>query len=202
MFRKIVVVLAAVLLASIAISATQQKTPITKKVLNKKVSHPMVTIEMAKGTIKFEMFPESAPKTVARITELIKKGFYNNLTFHRVVPGFVVQGGDPLGNGVGGTGVKIPAEFNSRKHVTGTVAMARSMDINSGDCQFYICLADQPGLDNNYTIFGQVVSGMDVVNKIRVGDVMKKVTVTETEQTKEVNSKKDTSKSKTEAPKK
>jgi peptidyl-prolyl cis-trans isomerase B (cyclophilin B) len=140
---------------------------------------PMVTIETAKGNIIFEMYPDVAPKTVARITELIKKGFYNGLTFHRVVPGFVIQGGDPRGDGTGGSGVKLLAEFSKMKHVTGTVAMARAQDPNSADSQFYICLADQPGLDGQYTIFGQVKdkASLDVIQKIRVGDVMKKVTV-------------------------
>src|SRR6266436_2788473 len=122
----------------------------------KETKLPMVTIETEKGKIVFEMYPDVAPKTVARITELVKKGFYNGLKFHRVVPGFVIQGGDPKGDGTGGSGVKLPAEFNKMKHVTGTVAMARAQDPNSADSQFYICLADQPGLDNQYTIFGQV----------------------------------------------
>ena len=139
----------------------------------------MVTIETAKGNIVFEMYPDTAPKTVARITELIKKDFYNGIKFHRVVPGFVIQGGDPKGDGTGGSGVKLPAEFSKLKHVTGTVAMARSQDPNSADSQFYICLADQPGLDGQYTIFGQVKdkASLEVIRKIRVGDVMKKVTV-------------------------
>lgn len=140
---------------------------------------PMVTIETEKGNIVFEMYPDAAPKTVARIAELIKKGFYNGLTFHRVVPGFVIQGGDPKGDGTGGSGMNLPAEFNKMKHVTGTVAMARAQDPNSADSQFYICLADQTGLDGQYTIFGQVTekASLEVIQKIRVGDVMKKVTV-------------------------
>jgi len=140
---------------------------------------PMVTIETAKGNIVFEMYPDVAPKTVARITELIQKGFYNGLTFHRVVPGFEIQGGDPKGNGTGGSGVNLPAEFNKMKHVTGTVAMARASDPNSADSQFYICLDSQPSLDGNYTVFGQVTDkpSLEVIQKIRVGDVMKKVTV-------------------------
>lgn len=138
---------------------------------------PMVTIETNKGKIVFEMYPEVAPKTVARISELIQQKFYDGLTFHRVVPGFVIQGGDPLGNGTGGTGIKLPAEFSNLKHRPGTVAMARAMDPNSADCQFYICLGTPSGLDGQYTIFGQVVEGMDVVQKIQVGDKMLNVTV-------------------------
>lgn len=138
---------------------------------------PMVSIETDKGEIVFEMFPDVAPKTVARITELVQQGFYNGLTFHRVVPGFVIQGGDPKGNGTGGSGKKLKAEFNSKKHVLGTVAMARAQDPDSADSQFYICLEAQPHLDGNYTVFGQVIKGIDVVQKIAAGDVMKKVTV-------------------------
>ncbi|MDI6782777.1 MAG: peptidylprolyl isomerase, partial [bacterium] len=145
--------------------------------VKKESSKPSVTIETEKGKIVFEMFPEVAPKTVARITELIQQKFYDGLTFHRVVPGFVIQGGDPLGNGTGGSGVKLPAEFSSLKHQSGTVAMARANDPNSADCQFYICLGSPSWLDGQYTIFGQVVEGLETVQKIQVGDVMKKVTV-------------------------
>ncbi len=138
----------------------------------------MVIIEMSNGGIvKFEMYPDSAPKTVARITELIQKKFYDGLTFHRVVPGFVVQGGDPKGNGTGGSGLNLPAEFNQRKHIPGTVAMARAQNPNSADSQFYICLGTPTHLDGQYTVFGQVTEGMDIVQKIKVGDVMKKVTL-------------------------
>lgn len=139
--------------------------------------NPVVTIEMDKGNIVFEMYPEVAPKTVERISHLIDSGFYNGLTFHRVVPGFVIQGGDPKGNGTGGSGVNILAEFNNKPHVTGTVAMARAADPNSADSQFYICLAPQPSLDGNYTVFGQVTEGLDVIQKVRIGDVMKRVTL-------------------------
>jgi peptidyl-prolyl cis-trans isomerase B (cyclophilin B) len=141
--------------------------------------NPVVTIETDKGNIVFEMFPDVAPKTVARITELINQGFYNGLTFHRVEPGFVIQGGDPNGNGTGGSGVKLKAEFNKKHHVLGTVAMARSNDPDSADSQFYICLGPQPFLDEKYTVFGQVTdkASLEVIQKIRRGDVMKKVTV-------------------------
>ena len=138
---------------------------------------PVVTIGMDKGKIVFEMYPDVAPKTVARIAHLVEAGFYNGLTFHRVEPGFVIQGGDPKGDGTGGSGVKLPAEFNDKPHKTGTVAMARASDPNSADSQFYICLGPAPFLDRNYTVFGQVIEGMDVVQKVKVGDVMKKVTL-------------------------
>ncbi|MBM4317395.1 MAG: peptidylprolyl isomerase [Deltaproteobacteria bacterium] len=135
----------------------------------------MLVIETNQGTIEAELYPKEAPKTVARILELAGKGFYNGLTFHRVVPGFVVQGGDPKGNGTGGSGQNLPAEFNSHKHVEGTLAMARAMDPNSADSQFYISLGAHPHLDNNYTVFGQVVKGMETVKKLAVGDKMTKV---------------------------
>ncbi|MFB3897416.1 MAG: peptidylprolyl isomerase [bacterium] len=155
---------------------TTQGTPATAPAKGE-VQKPMVTIETDKGKIVFEMYPDYAPKTVARITELIQQKFYDGLTFHRVVPGFVIQGGDPAGNGTGGSGVKLPAEFNSLKHKPGTVAMARAQDPNSADCQFYICLGTPSFLDGQYTVFGQVLEGQDVVEKIRVGDKMNKVTV-------------------------
>jgi len=137
----------------------------------------MLVIETDYGDVDIELYPQDAPKTVARIKELAGKGFYNGLSFHRVVPGFVVQGGDPKGDGTGGSGQNIPAEFNSRHHVEGTVAMARAADPNSADSQFYIALATLPYLDGKYTVFGQVTSGMDAVKKIKVGDKMKKVYV-------------------------
>ena len=130
------------------------------------------------GTIKIEFYPDSAPNTVANFEKLANSGFYNNLTFHRVEPGFVVQGGDPKGNGTGGPGYRIKAEFNSRKHVKGAVAMARSQDPDSAGSQFYICLAPAHFLDNNYTVFGQVLEGQELVDKIRRGDKMKTVKVT------------------------
>lgn len=137
----------------------------------------MMNIDTKYGTIEIELYPKEAPKTVARITELAKQGFYNGLTFHRVVPGFVVQGGDPAGNGTGGSGKNLLAEFNSRQHVEGTLAMARSSDPNSADSQFYISLGKHPHLDGNYTVFGQVTKGMDAVKQIKQGDKMDKVSV-------------------------
>jgi len=138
----------------------------------------VAVIDMTKGgEIVFEFYPDDAPKTVDSFITLTNKGFYNGLTFHRVVPGFVVQGGDPLGNGTGDAGYNLPAEFNKQKHVTGTVAMARSSDPNSASCQFYICLAPQPSLDGKYTVFGQTIQGMDIVKGITKGDVMKTVRI-------------------------
>ncbi len=136
-----------------------------------------VLIETEKGDIVFKFYPEDAPNTVANFIKLAEKKFYDGLKFHRVVPNFVIQGGDPKGDGTGGPGYTIKAEFNSRSHLTGAVAMARAMDPDSAGSQFYICLARTPHLDGQYTVFGQVTKGMDVVQSIRQGDVMKKVTL-------------------------
>ena len=124
-------------------------------------------IETDFGKIVIEFYPDIAPKTVARIKELIGKGFYNGLTFHRVVPGFCIQGGDPDGTGGGGTGQKIPAEFSNRQFVEGSVGMARrGDDINSNDCQFFITLDRASNLDNLYTLFGHVIEGMKIAHEI------------------------------------
>ena len=117
-----------------------------------------------------ELRPDLAPKHVARIKELTRKGFYNGLVFHRVIDGFMAQTGDPQGNGTGGSGVKLPAEFSRQPFDRGTVGMARADDPNSGDSQFFICLAPAEFLDGKYTVWGQVVSGMEFVDKIKKGD--------------------------------
>ncbi len=136
-----------------------------------------IHIETAHGTIVIELYPDTAPNTVANFKALAGKGFYDGLTFHRVIAGFMAQGGDPDGTGMGGPGYSVKAEFNSRKHLRGTVAMARSSNPDSAGSQFYICFAPQPHLDGQYTIFGQVVEGMDVVDQIKQGDKMIKVSV-------------------------
>jgi cyclophilin family peptidyl-prolyl cis-trans isomerase len=150
------------------------------------LSKATVVVTTNKGVIRFKFYPNDAPNTVHRIIELINQGFYNGLTFHRVVPGFVIQGGDPKGNGTGGSGQKIKAEFNDRRHLEGTVAMARAADPDSADSQFYITLSPQPHLDHNYTVFGQVVEGMDVVRKIEVGDKMLSLVINEPESSRSV----------------
>lgn len=134
------------------------------------LSRATVVLVTSQGAVRFKFYSEDAPKTVGRLVELVNSGFYNGLMFHRVVPGFVVQGGDPEGTGRGGSGKNLKAEFNSRLHTEGTLAMARAADPDSADSQFYIALAPQPHLDRNYTVFGQVVEGMDVVRKIQIGD--------------------------------
>jgi len=138
-------------------------------------------VDTDKGTFVIELYPKVAPKTVENFETLTKKGFYNGLTFHRVVPDFVVQGGDPDGTGTGGPGYTVPGEIDAKeKHLRGSVATARTGDqVNpqraSSGSQFYVCLEPQPGLDAQYTIFGGVVSGMDVVDKIEKGDHMKTI---------------------------
>lgn len=140
--------------------------------------NPVAVIVMDKGgEIRIELFPGDAPKTVESFTALARRGFYDGLAFHRVVPGFVVQGGDPKGDGTGGPGYTLTAEFNARKHVRGTVAMARAQHPDSAGSQFYICFAPQPHLDGQYTIFGQVVAGMEVVDRIGRGDRMRTIRI-------------------------
>jgi cyclophilin family peptidyl-prolyl cis-trans isomerase len=135
-----------------------------------------------KGGIKIEFFAADAPKTVENFVTLSKKGFYNGLTFHRIEPNFVVQGGDPKGDGTGDPGYKIKAEFNKNKHDRGAVAMARSNDPDSAGSQFYIVLAPANFLDGKYTVFGKVVSGMNIVDNIKKGDKMKSVKIIEAAQ--------------------
>ena len=138
----------------------------------------IAVITMKNGKeIYIRFYPKEAPNTIKNFIMLSKLKFYDDLTFHRVIPQFVAQGGDPLGNGTGDPGYSIDAEFNDIKHITGTVAMARSQDPNSAGSQFYICLAPQPGLDKKYTVFGQVILGMDIVKKIVKGDTMKTVRI-------------------------
>jgi len=136
-----------------------------------------------KGVIEIAFYTDKAPNTVASMIELTDRGYFNGIKFHRVEPGFVVQGGDPLSKtdgpnvGTGGPGWTLKAEFNDIKHVEGTVAMARANDPDSAGSQFYIALAPLPQLDGQYTVFGHVTKGMDVVKQIQVGDVMRSVTV-------------------------
>ena len=135
--------------------------------------NPIVTITMANGDImKAELYPEIAPTTVNNFIFLIQKGFYDGLIFHRVIKGFMIQGGDPQGTGMGGPGYSIRGEFsqngypNSLKHTKGVLSMARSMNPNSAGSQFFIMHAPAPHLDGAYAAFGQVIEGMDVIDKI------------------------------------
>ena len=137
-------------------------------------------IETDKGTIKAELYVEKAPITTKNFIELANSGFYNGLKFHRVEKGFVIQGGDPKGDGTGGSGKRIPLEINSElKHVKGALAMARTQDPNSASSQFYITLDEVPFLDGSYAVFGKVIRGMDAVQNIMVGDKMNKVYISD-----------------------
>lgn len=149
---------------------------------------PVVVVQTSRGVFEFETFPDTAPKTVAQITGLAKRGFYNGLVIHRVAPGFVVQFGDPQTKdpakkamwGSGGSGKVIGVAEISKKHthaLKGTVAMAHAGDPAKADSQLYITLRPTPNLDSGYTVFGQIISGMDIVEKTQQGDRILKVTV-------------------------
>ena len=136
------------------------------------MQNPIVTFETTRGTIKAELYPEIAPNTVNNFISLIQKGFYDGTIFHRVIPGFMIQGGDPEGTGMGGPGYGIKGEFamngfkNDLKHTTGVLSMARAMDPNSGGSQFFIMVADAPHLDGDYAAFGKITKGMEVADAI------------------------------------
>ncbi len=133
-------------------------------------------IETDKGKIELVLFDKEAPNTVANFEKLANEGFYNGLTFHRVIPNFVIQGGCPKGDGTGGPGYTIKCEINPQKHGTGALSMAHAGK-DTGGSQFFITHSPQPHLDGVHTVFGKVVKGMDVVNRIQANDVMNKVTV-------------------------
>ena len=128
-----------------------------------------LVLKLKDGDVVIKMFPDVAPNHVTRIKELVKSGFYNGLKFHRVIEGFMAQTGCPLGTGTGGSGKKLKAEFNTKEHKRGTVSMARAMDPDSADSQFFICFADAPWLNGQYTVWGEVVSGMEYVDLIKKG---------------------------------
>ena len=136
-----------------------------------------IRIATDKGDIVVTLFPDEAPLHAAAFLKLAKSGFYDGLAFHRVEPGFVIQGGDPDGNGTGGPGYRLKAEFNQRPHERGTLAMARSSDPDSAGSQFYLCLADARFLDGQYTVFGTMTEGFAALDAIRRGDKMQKLTV-------------------------
>jgi peptidylprolyl isomerase len=127
-------------------------------------------LDLSYGRVVIQLRPDVAPQTVARIKELAREGFYDGTPFHRVIPNFMAQGGDPTGTGTGGSGKRLEAEFSAVRHERGTVSMARSTDVNSADSQFFICFASAPHLDGQYTAFGQVVEGMEFVDRIKKGD--------------------------------
>ena len=129
-----------------------------------------IYLDVPAGRVVIAMRPDLAPATCAQIKALARQGFYNGLTFHRVIDGFMAQTGDPKGDGTGGSGHPLKAEFSNEPFVRGTVAMARTSDPNSADSQFFIMFAPAPSLDGKYTIWGEVVSGMDYVDQIKKGD--------------------------------
>ena len=144
------------------------------------VKKPAAIVTMEKGgEFRIDFHQEDAPKTVENFVTLAKKGFYDGLTFHRLQPGALVHGGDPKGDGSGGPGYTIKAEFNKQKHERGAVAMARLVSPDTAGSQFYIALTSAPELDGQYTVFGKVTSGMDVVDEIALGDKMKTVKIVE-----------------------
>lgn len=143
--------------------------------INKKYT---AVIKTAKGDLTLELYPQDAPVTVNNFVTLARKGFYNGLTFHRVIPGFMAQGGDPSGNGTGGPGYKFQDEFSQRTHVAGALSMANSGP-NTNGSQFFICYEPQPHLNGKHTVFGQLTQGMDVLKRLVNGDKMNEVVITE-----------------------
>jgi peptidyl-prolyl cis-trans isomerase B (cyclophilin B) len=160
------------LLVGLPVLAEVKQKTFTKEEI-KKMAETRAIIETKFGNIEIKFFPDVAPNHVNSFIELAKKGFYDGTTFHRVIPGFMIQGGDPNSkdadrsrHGMGGPGYTIKAEFNQKPHKRGTLSMARAADPNSAGSQFFICVADAPFLDRQYTVFGEVVSGMEVADKI------------------------------------
>jgi len=167
---------------------TKETKKTEKKMTEEKSKDQIAVIETNMGTFKFKFLKDKAPNTCDNFIKLAEKEFYNGTIFHRVIPNFMIQGGDPDGTGMGGPGYSIKAEFNDVKHMPGIVSMARSMDPDSAGSQFFICVAPVSHLDGKYTAFGEVIEGYDVVDKIGKvktlpGDrpvepvVMKKVTI-------------------------
>jgi cyclophilin family peptidyl-prolyl cis-trans isomerase len=174
------VVLLALAMAAAALPPAQAQQPVEKS----PGAGPIVVLETAKGTIEFETYPEEAPKTVARVLELVKKNFYTGLRFHRAEPNFVIQVGDQMsrdmsridywGRGGSGTPIGIAEITKKRRNVAGAVGMAHTGDPKLADSQFYITRRNAPELDGKYTVFGKVLKGMDVVAKIQKGDVLRR----------------------------
>jgi peptidyl-prolyl cis-trans isomerase B (cyclophilin B) len=180
MQSKVLIILAIILvglLVFLLFFHLPRKTAVNDTIMDRESkSSERVIMELSNsGKLIIELYADVAPYTVENFKKLIKKKFYNGLKFHRVVPGFVVQGGDPNGDGTGGPGYSIDSEFNDKPHLLGTVAMARSNDPNSAGSQFYICLAPQPSLDGKYTVFGQVVEGLEFLPKIKAGEKIEQI---------------------------
>ncbi|WP_438995964.1 peptidylprolyl isomerase [Candidatus Puniceispirillum sp.] len=137
---------------------------------NDAVAGETMLLETSQGQVEITMLPDVAPNHVARITELVNEGFYDGIIFHRVIPGFMAQTGDPTGTGMGGSGKNLDAEFTDYQYREGTVGMARAMNPNSADSQFFICFDGCGHLTGQYTVWGQVERGMDIVKKLAVGE--------------------------------
>ncbi len=150
-----------------AIIQDAPKAPVQKEKLN---LEDTLYLDLEYGRVVIKLRPDLAPNTVARFKELTRQGFYDGLVFHRVIEGFMAQTGDPKGDGTGGSGKNQNAEFNNGKHLRGAVSMARAANINSADSQFFIVLADSPHLNGQYTMFAEVVEGMEFVDQIRKGN--------------------------------
>ncbi len=169
---KIYFCLMIVLCFAVIVNAEVKKQVFTKEEI-KKMSETKAVIETKFGSMEMKFFPDAAPNHVKNFIDLSKKGFYDGTTFHRVIPGFMIQGGDPNSishdktkHGMGGPGYTVKAEFNNKAHKRGILSMARAAHPDSAGSQFFICVADSPFLDKQYTVFGEVVSGMDVADKI------------------------------------
>jgi peptidylprolyl isomerase len=160
MFKKFIIVILGVMCVTMV-------KPVKKASAN---NSKFITIETSQGNVIIETLPKIAPNHVKRIKELVKKGFYDGIIFHRVISGFMAQTGDPDGNGTGGSGKNLKAEFSDYEYKYGTVGMARSMNPDSGDSQFFICFDGCSHLTGQYTVWGQVVSGMESVEKLAVGE--------------------------------
>lgn len=141
------------------------------------LSTTSATIKTIHGDIVFRFYTKAAPKTSARVIQLIQNKFYDGLVFHRALPNFIIQTGDPTGTGNGGSGTKLKPEFNELQHIKGTIGMARGIDSDSADSQFYISLTTLPHLDGKNTIFGQVVDGLDILSKLSKGDRVISITL-------------------------
>ena len=139
----------------------------------------MLYLDLKDGRVVIQLRPDLAPNHVARIKELVRQGFYDGIVFHRVIPGFMAQTGDPTGTGAGGSGQKLKAEFSQEPHVRGTVSMARAQNPDSADSQFFICFEDARFLDGQYTVWGEVVEGMEFVDNIKKGSQANNGTVSD-----------------------
>lgn len=141
------------------------------------LSTASATVKTVHGDIVFRFYTKAAPRTVARIMQLIQNKFYDGLLINRAIPNFIIQTGDPTGTGTGGSGFKLKAEFNKLQHIKGTMGMARGTNKDSADSQFYISLTTLPHLDGKNTIFGQVVDGLDILHKLSKGDRIISITL-------------------------